>query len=268
MPGCALGPFDIVGPLLPHGAFDVYRAADTRSNQTVTLKFLGDDLSHDDARRAQLLRDAESIGAFSHPHVASLLEIGEDEDQGGMYAVYEDVPGTFSYTAYENVPGTSLQEVLAQRHFSASRAVALSRQLGETVADIHGAGLVHGNLGPVTVMITPAGTASILFLGAGASAGGPRPFIAPERARGAVFDDRADVYSLGALLALMLTGRIMEAGAAPADVARRIDSALPGDLRRIVMSALAGDPASRCGSAAAFAAELSGVAAVMDLRKR
>ena len=93
MPGCVLGPFDIVGPLLPHGAFDVYRAADTRSNQAVTLKFLGDELSHDEVRRAQLLCDAERIGAFSHPHVASLLEIGEDEDQGGC-TQYEDAGTT------------------------------------------------------------------------------------------------------------------------------------------------------------------------------
>ena len=56
--------------------------------------------------------------------------------------------------------------------------------------------------------------------------------------------------------------------AAGSETARQIDAALPVDLRRIVASALAGDPASRCGSAAAFAAELSGVAAVMDLRKR
>ncbi len=251
-PGSALGPFDILELLNGHGAADIYQASDSRTDQIVTIKFLGERMSYDDASRARLLRDAETLGRFSHPFVAPLLEIGEDEEQGGVYAVYQ------------HVPGTSLLELLEQRRLSAARAVTLAVQLGETVADMHGAGLVHGDLGPGAIMIAPDGRGHVLFLGAGRAALGPRSYLAPELG----LDERGDVFSLGALLAQMLIGKSAPMGTAPSAIVKRIDPSLPDDLRRIVLSALAASPAERCASAAAFAAELSGVAAVMDLRKR
>jgi serine/threonine protein kinase len=257
--GCTLGPLEILAPISGDSAELFYRAADRRLNRTVAIRILPPALARQPEARQRLLRDAEVAAAFSHPGVASLLEIGEDDDEGGLYAVYEDVRGT------------TLSAVLAERHFSASRTITLVIDLAETLADIHGEGMVHGGLSPAAVLVGPSGTPRLLYFGVGPHVTGTgtdaRAYMAPELLRGETIDGQADVFSLGAMLVRMLTGRPPVLGSSADEMAQQVDASFPSDVRSTVRSALSPNPDERCGSAA-MAAELRAAAAIIELRSR
>src|SRR5262249_31484453 len=153
-------------------------------------------VSHDVSRCHRMLRAAEEAASFTHPRVASLLEIGEDAGRDDLYVVYD------------GGPGTTLKATLAQRHFSVSRSLSLAIELAETVADIHDAGLIHGGLNLDAVMLGPTGAPTLLYFGVGpemcvASADAVY-YTAPESRAEGVIDERADIFSVGAILARIL----------------------------------------------------------------
>jgi serine/threonine-protein kinase len=219
---------------------------------------LEDDLALGAQRRERLLVAAAEAATFTHPSVAPLLEIGEGDGEDHLFVVYDAVAGT------------TLRATLAQRRFSLARGLAFATALAEVLADIHEADLVHGGLGPDAVLVTSSGDPAILYLGMGAYAtdaatdGGA--YTAPEVFHGQTLDERADVFSLGALLVQLLTGHPPKARLTPAQIAQQLDARLPADLRHIVTTTLATDRDARCGSAAAVAAELQVVSAILSAR--
>jgi serine/threonine protein kinase len=257
--GSTLGPLEILAPISGDGAEPFYRATDRRLNRTVAIRMLPAASARQAEARRRLLHEAEVAAAFTHPGVVSLLEIGEDDEDGGLYAVYEDVRGT------------TLDTVLAERHFSASRTISLVIDLAETVADIHSEGMVHGGLSPAAVMVGPSGSPRVLYLGVGTHVNGTganaRAYVAPELLRGEPIDGQADVFSLGAMFVRMLTGRPPMLGATADELAGQLDQSFPSDIRSTVRSALSPNPDHRCGSAA-MAAELRAAAAIIELRNR
>ncbi len=253
------------------GLGDVYRGRDTRLGRTVAIKFPPDDLIADAARRDAVLSQARTLTALSHPSIATLFDVGE---HGGRI-----------YLVFEFVPGEPLSRVIGGRSIHPRRAVEFGIQLADALAEAHAVDLAHGDIRPATIVVTPKDRAKLLDFGMAAftnggtaratSAAGQTanrqeiaPYLAPEEIAGGRPDSKGDIFALGCVLFEMLTGRQAfatmgrEATPAPSGVNR----AVPAELDAIVGRMLAHDPNARYQSAATIAAELRGVAAILDVR--
>lgn len=210
-PGASVGRYRIVAALGAGGMGEVYRALDTRLKREVALKVLPPDLVTDPDRKRRFLLEAQSAAALSHPRIATVYDA--DEADG------------VCYLAMELVAGAPLTERLRTGPVPTSEALALAVEVGEGLACAHAKGIVHRDLKPANVMIgvdghvrlIDFGVAKLLEAGSGERttdvatlAGrvvGTPAYMAPEQARGAAVDARADVFSFGLLLYELLTGR-------------------------------------------------------------
>ena len=281
--GARLGAYDILALLGQGGMGEVYRARDTRHGRTVAIKLPAADIIADADRRDRFLRDARAAAALSHPNIAALYEIGDAEGR--------------LFLAFEFVPGQTLKTVIAGRALNPRRAIDLGIQIADALADAHAAGIMHRDIKPDNIIVTPKGNAKILDFGLAswtrgaaereASAtmtatgvgpvGGSVPYMSPEQALGEQGDDRTDIFSLGAVLFEMLTGKLPFNASTPAALAVQIaqalapapsalNPALPRELDAIVAKALAKSLDQRYGAAVTLAAELRAVAAILDVR--
>ena len=276
-----LGMYKILDRIGAGGIGELYRARDTRVGRTVAIKVVRDEIANDLARRDRFVREARAATVLSHPSIAALYEIGED--QGCLFV------------AFEFVPGETLRTAIGGRPMNAKRALDFATQLADALADAHAAGAVHGDLTPDNVIVTPKGRAKILDFGlcawtnggaarrqAAQASGEPAgaaastlAYLSPEQALGEQGDHRTDIFSLGVMLFEMLTGRppFTDVGAlalqivqAPAPAPSSINSSVPRELDPIVQRALAKSLDQRYESAVTMAAELRSVAAILDER--
>ena len=259
-----------------------YRARDTVHGRTVLVKVAPSEITEAGTRRARFLAAARAASALSHPNIATLFDI--DETDGSVFLVFEFVPGE------------TLGQVVAAGPLPLRTAVDLGIQLADALAEIHAHGIVHGDLRPETVRVNPKGHAKVLEAGLSASTRGGRmrhpasvqaaqtgaavetaAYFSPEQARGEPFDERSDLFSLGVVLYEMLAGRpAFRKGSVPStldSVERESprppsegNPEVPEELDAIVGRAVAKRVDDRFQSAASFAAELRGVAAVLDIR--
>jgi TolB-like protein len=253
------------------GLGDVYRARDTRLGRTVAIKFPPEHLAANAERREALLTQARSLTALSHPSIATLFDVGED--------------GERLYLVFEFVPGELLSRVIGGRPIHPRRAVEFGIQLADALAEAHAVELVHGDIRPSTIIITPKDRAKLLDFGMFAFTNGGTlrasaadrretdssqmaPYLAAEEIAGGSPDSRRDIFALGCVLFEMLTGRPAFATTSreSARVPSALNSAVPAELDAIVVRMLAHDPDARYQSAATIAAELRGVAAILDVR--
>jgi eukaryotic-like serine/threonine-protein kinase len=261
----------------------VYRARDTKVGRTVALKLVPAERLADAATRERFFEDARRAATLSHPNIATLFDVGED--QGG------------AYLAYEYAVGITVREEMAGRPVAPRRAVDIAVQVADALADGHAAGIVHGDVRPDNIVITPKGSAKLLEFGmaawsnagrcraqAAASPGQLGPdalpivsYMSPEQALGGRVDARGDVFSLAAVAYEMLTGR--HPFAAPAVDATvlniiqatpprpsRVTPEVPRELDALLARALSKDISARQQSAASLSAELRSVAAMLDVR--
>jgi eukaryotic-like serine/threonine-protein kinase len=279
-----LSQYKILDRIGAGGIGDVYRARDTRLGRTVAIKVVAALIASDPSRRNALVGDANAAVALSHPNIAALYEIGED--QGELFLVFEFAPGE------------TLAAAIAGRPLNARRAIDLAVQIADALADAHALGIVDGALAPDRIVITPKGSAKLLDVGlaawtragaaraAAAVVGGVAPssaavsivaYMSPEQVAGEPIDRRTDVFSLGVVLFEMLTGRPPFSGSTPGALAIQIQQAprpalsainrsLPAELEGIVSRALARRPEDRYQSIATLAAELRAVGATLDAR--
>ena len=234
----AVGQYKILERIGAGTLGDVYRARDTRLGRTVAVKLPGAELQADRARLDALSHDARIASVLSHPNIAALYEIGEEE--GCLFLVFEFVPGE------------PLKRVIAGRPLNMRRAVDLATQMADALAEAHAAEVVHGGLTPDTVMITPKGNAKILDFGFVRWKKSPTP--------DGESDHRTDIEALGALLFEMLTGR------PPSEAAPRLGASMPGELDEIVGKALGAYAEGGYEAAATLAAELRSIATVLEIR--
>src|SRR5476651_6981 len=154
-----LGHYKILDRIGAGGMGEVYRARDTRLGRTVAIKVMIADIAGDPDRRARFLQDARATAALSHPNIAALYEIGEDQDQ--------------LFPVFEYVPGETLKNVIAGRPLNPRRAIDLAVQLADALADAHAEGIVHRDIKSDNIIVTPKGNAKILDFGLAAwTAGG------------------------------------------------------------------------------------------------
>jgi len=277
----ALGHYKILDRIGTGGIGDVYRARDTRLGRTVAIKVASDDIVGDSARRDAFLRDARAAAALSHPNIAALYEAGEDDGR--------------VFLALEFVPGDTLTQSIAGRPLNPRRALEFGIQLADALAEAHAVDIVHRDLRPDNIVVTPKGNAKILDFGlsdwtsggaarqaaAGGAPTGPAAalaYMSPEQALGERGDQRTDIFSLGTILFEMFTGKAPFGGSGAGDTLVRIvqavapapstvNPALPRELDAVVAKAMAKSLDARYEAAAALAGELRSVAAVLDVRQ-
>jgi tetratricopeptide (TPR) repeat protein len=222
--GETIGRYRILERLGSGGMGEVYLAEDVRLHRSVALKTLRDDVQADEAAKARLLREARAAAALTHPGIAVVYEIDEVDREAGPVR----------FIAMEYVAGETLAEHARRQPPSLDSALDVVDRLAEALGEAHARGIVHRDVKPSNVMVTPDGRLKILDFGlakqhvfgnpdgttwsrdaAHSGAGallGTLAYMAPEQARGREVDARADVYSLGALLHELVTGEPAFAG--------------------------------------------------------
>lgn len=248
--------FNLLEALETSGPGDLFRARDTRLGRTVTLRWLPGDFTPGEAARAELIAQAKSMTSLSHPNVITLFDAGEHDGR--------------VFLAFEFLQGQSLRKEMAGQHMNLRRAVETSVQIADAMAAAHATGLVHGGLSPESVSVTARGHAKVPVFWLAAHTGFTesdqrlRDYDSPEEMQGQTPDDRSDIYSVGAILYEMLTGRRPNplGSAAPSSTNLHVSK----DLDELTLRAVAPNPDHRPQSMAGLAGELRAIASVIDGR--
>ncbi len=203
---------------IAHGGMaTVYLATDTRLDREVALKVMHADLARDAEFVGRFIGEAKSVAQLSHQNIVAVFDQGAD--------------GEYLFLAMEYVPGRTLRALMRERGwFTWQEALGIMDPILAGLAAAHQAGIVHRDVKPENVLITPDGRVKVVDFGlarASAAVGNTRAgqiigsvaYIAPEQVTGAVTDARTDVYSAGVLLFEMLTGRQPYTGETPLAVA-------------------------------------------------
>lgn len=293
--GSRLGHFEIVEIIGAGGMGEVYRARDPRLGRDVAIKVLPSSVSGDADRVRRFEQEARAAGVLNHPNITAVHDIGTEK--GSLYVVSELLEGE---TLRSRIGGAAL---------SIRRAVEIAVQLAHGLAAAHEKGIVHRDLKPENVFVTKDGRVKILDFGLAkltqreggaalqtnlptASAGtepgvvlGTIGYMSPEQVRGKPADARSDIFSFGAILYEMLSGKRAFHGDSAADTMSAILKEDPPELSvtnrnvspgldRIVRHCLEKNPEQRFHSAHDLAFDLealsgtSGTAVVPAVRPR
>jgi serine/threonine protein kinase len=247
-----------LGPELGHGGMArVLRGTDRQLGRHVAIKVLSPPYDRDQAFVERFRREAHAAARLNHPSIVAVYDTGSDD-------------GTH-YIVTELVEGETLAELLERGgSLPPQRAVDISTEITRALAAAHERGVVHRDVKPGNVMLTPEGRVKVVDFGIARAAGvesvtrsglvlGSAPYISPEQARGEPGDERSDIYALGCVMYEMLTGQppftadtpvatlylhVHEPAPPPSSVGQ-----VPADLEAIVLRCLEKDPAARFQSA-------------------
>jgi serine/threonine protein kinase len=210
MIGQRVGQYEITGKLGEGGMGVVWRGHDNRLNRNAAIKVLAAGEGADAISRQRLLREAQAASALNHPGIVTVYDIGDD------------------WVAMEYVPGQTLSQMIAGKPIRTKDAHNYARQIAGALAAAHDAGILHRDLKPSNIMVTPDGRVKVLDFGlaklmseapgaqsATVKAGltekgmlmGTFAYMSPEQAQGKKLDARSDIFSFGAVLYEMVTGR-------------------------------------------------------------
>jgi tetratricopeptide (TPR) repeat protein/predicted Ser/Thr protein kinase len=269
--GATVGRFLIHARLGAGGMGEVYRAEDTMLKRTVALKRISPELRADPQFRQRLLQEAQYASRLTDPHIAAIYDVFESDGE--------------SFIVMEYVEGETLRERLV-RPMSPQEFEPFAIQCAAALTAAHEAGILHRDVKPSNIMLTPRGQVKVLDFGvarptAGAAEGdtadsassqpddraGTPAYMAPEVLLGTAVDGRADIFALGVVFYQALTGRhpfqalstlatsnriLHEEPSAPT----RLNPAIPLGLETIILKMLAKDPAGRYARADLLLAEL------------
>jgi len=257
----------------------VYDAIDTRLGRHVALKFLPEETAASAPALERFKREAESASALNHPHICTIHDL--DEHDGKPFIVME------------RLEGATLKHTIGERPLPVEQIVRLGVEIADALVAAHGAGIIHRDIKPPNIFVTARGDAKLLDFGlakvelpSAAGAGPdaptlPKPseltapgspigtiaYMSPEQARGELLDARTDLFSLGAVLYEMATGRPAFEGSTTAAVfdailhrsprpPSHLNADIPRELDAVILGALEKDRDLRVQTAAGLRAEL------------
>jgi len=254
--------------MLGHGGMaTVELAHDLELDRPVAIKRLAENLAANEEFKRRFMREARLAARLSHPNIVAVYDVGEEDG--------------LPFIVMEYVEGETVADLLRRRgRLESEEAVQLALQACAGLESAHEAGLVHRDIKPQNLLVTPGGAVKIADFGIARSLDGTRltqvgtvlgtaAYLAPEQAAGETVTAAADVYALGAVLYELLTGRPPYVADSLAELAARqqegtiapvgeLESDVPPATEDAVMHALARDPEYRPPSAAALAEELRG----------
>jgi TolB-like protein/Tfp pilus assembly protein PilF len=242
---------------------EVYLAEDTRLGRRVAVKFLDADHSTDEPARKRLLVEAQAAAALDHPNICPVFEIGSE--------------GDLDFIVMQYVEGAQLSTILAGKTLELRETLSIAAQVAAALEEAHAHGIIHRDVKPENIMISARGLVRLLDFGlakvqpdvdADVAARtqsqltwpgvvmGTVPYMSPEQVRGEPLDARTDIFSLGAVLYEMATGKRPFEGQSraetfsailtkPAPPLARYGEEVPRELERIVSRALAKDKERR-----------------------
>jgi predicted Ser/Thr protein kinase len=271
-----IGKYEIIN-LLGKGAMGiVYKALDPDIDREVAVKTIRFDLISDEDEKNELMlrfiREARAAGKLVHPNIITIHDVGKEKDM--------------TYIVMQYIEGPSLQNwISSKKKFSAQDIVKLMLQLCDALNFAHESGIVHRDIKPANILLDNNGKPHICDFGVahvemstitqtGATIGTPS-YMSPEQVMGKKIDKRSDIFSLGAILYELLTGRrpfegesittviykIVNEEAVPITQVRK---ELPPEFEHIISKALAKDPDNRYGSCAEFADDLKEITHFSD----
>jgi serine/threonine protein kinase/tetratricopeptide (TPR) repeat protein len=247
MVGETLGTYQIVERLGEGGMGVVYRALDVRLKRTVAIKVLSPGKHGDGERRLRFLQEARAASALNHPNIVVIHDVNE-------------IDGTH-FIVMEYVSGEPLDRILGRGPIAVASALRYAHQAADALAKAHSVGIVHRDLKPANVFITTEGRVKILDFGLAKimdppQSGGDNPtvtalsppglhtedgrvlgtpaYMSPEQVEGKPADPRSDVFSFGALLYVMLSGRRAFNGTSSVAIMAQVLSHRPQPLDSIV----------------------------------
>src|SRR5262249_39060285 len=268
--GSRVGPYEILAPAGSGGMGEVYRARDTRLDRTVAIKILPTYLSERLDAKQRFEREAKAISALQHPNICTLFDVGSQN-------------GT-DYLVMEYLEGETLADRLTKGPLPPEHVLKYGAEIAEGLERAHRSGIIHRDLKPGNIMLTKSGAKLMDFGLAKASSPGTAPisgltvtletpeashpltaagtivgtfqYMSPEQVEGKEADARSDIFSLGAVLYEMASGKRAFSGKSHASIVAAILASEPQPvssmqpmsppaLDRVIKGCLAKDPDER-----------------------